>query len=61
MCGVDLTRIDGIDVTTALVVISETGVDMSRNWLRVSIRIGVAFLKENEGLGEWGAAKRAMR
>jgi hypothetical protein len=31
------------------------------NWLRVSIRIGVAFLKENEGLGEWGVAKRAMR
>jgi hypothetical protein len=41
MCGVDLTRIDGIDVTTALAVISETGADMSRfpsvghfaNWL----------------------------
>ncbi len=30
MCGVDLTRIDGIDVTTALAVVSETGVDMSR-------------------------------
>ena len=30
MCGVDLTRIDGIDVTTALAVISETGPDMSR-------------------------------
>ena len=30
MCGVDLTRIDGIDVTTALAVISETGADMSR-------------------------------
>jgi transposase len=30
MCGVDLTRIDGIDVTTALAVISEVGVDMSR-------------------------------
>lgn len=30
MCGVDLTRIDGIDVTTALTVISETGADMSR-------------------------------
>ena len=30
MCGVDLTRIDGIDVTTALVVISEVGADMSR-------------------------------
>jgi transposase len=30
LCGVDLTRIDGIDVTTALTVISEVGTDMSR-------------------------------
>ncbi|MDO9315817.1 MAG: IS110 family transposase [Burkholderiaceae bacterium] len=30
MCGVDLTRIDGIDVTTALAVVSEIGVDMTR-------------------------------
>lgn len=30
MCGVDLTRIDGIDVTTALVVISEVGCDMGK-------------------------------
>lgn len=30
MCGVDLTRIDGIDVTTALTVLSEIGADMSR-------------------------------
>jgi hypothetical protein len=30
MCGFDLTRIDGIDVTSALAVISETGTDMSR-------------------------------
>jgi transposase len=30
MCGVDLTRIDGINVTTALAVISETGTDMTR-------------------------------
>ena len=30
MCGVDLTRIDGIDVTTALAVVSEIGVDMAR-------------------------------
>ncbi|MES2264728.1 MAG: IS110 family transposase [Pseudomonadota bacterium] len=30
ICGVDLTRIDGIDVTTALTVISETGADMTR-------------------------------
>lgn len=41
MCGVDLTRIDGIDVTTALAVLAEIGADMSRfstvrkftNWL----------------------------
>lgn len=30
VCGVDLTRIDGIDVTTALAVVSEVGADMSR-------------------------------
>ena len=30
MCGVDLTRIDGIDIATALVVMSEVGADMSR-------------------------------
>jgi hypothetical protein len=29
MCGVDLTRIDGIDVTTVLAVISEPGVEMN--------------------------------
>jgi transposase len=30
MCGVDLTRIDGIDVTTALTIISEIGPDLGR-------------------------------
>jgi len=30
MCGVDLTRIDGIDVTTALAVVSEVGADLAR-------------------------------
>lgn len=30
VCGVDLTRIDGINVTTAMAVISETGTDMRR-------------------------------
>lgn len=30
MCGVDLTRINGIDTTTALKVISEVGPDLSR-------------------------------
>ena len=30
MCGVDLMRIDGVDVTTALAVVSEVGADMSK-------------------------------
>ena len=30
MCGVDLTRIDGMDVTTALAVVSEVCTDLSR-------------------------------
>ncbi len=30
LCGVDLTRIDGIDVTTAFKVLAEVGVDLSR-------------------------------
>jgi transposase len=30
MCGVDLTRIDGIDATKELVVLSEIGPDLSR-------------------------------
>jgi hypothetical protein len=30
MCGVDLTRIDGVDVTTALAVACEVGADMTR-------------------------------
>ena len=30
MCGVDLTRIDGVDVTTALAVVSEVGADLAR-------------------------------
>ena len=30
MCAVDVTRIDGIDVSTALSIISETGTDLSR-------------------------------
>jgi transposase len=30
LCGVDLTRIDGIDVTTAFKVLTEVGADLSR-------------------------------
>jgi transposase len=29
-CGADLTRIDGIDVTTAFKVLAEVGADLSR-------------------------------
>ena len=44
MFGVDLSRIDGVDVTTALVVVSEAGADLSRfpsakhfaNWFGLS-------------------------
>jgi hypothetical protein len=43
MCGTDLTRIDGLDTTTATTVISEAGYDMSKwkdedhfvSWLRL--------------------------
>jgi transposase len=37
MCGVDVTRVDGIDVSTALTIISETGTDLSRK------RAGITF------------------
>lgn len=30
MCGVDVTRVDGIDVSTALTIVSETGTDLNR-------------------------------
>ena len=30
LCGVDLTQIDGIDVTTAFKVLAEVGADLSR-------------------------------
>lgn len=30
MCGVDLTRIDGINVSTALTIVAEVGTDLSR-------------------------------
>ena len=42
MCGVDLTRIDGVDVTTALAVVSEVGTDMSR--IRRSIKHFTSWL-----------------
>ena len=30
MCGVDVTRVDGIDVSTAMMIVSEIGCDLSR-------------------------------
>lgn len=61
MCGVDLPRIDGIDVTTAPVVVSEIGTDMSRfptgkhfaSWLGLC-----PCTKGTGGLGVSGKTKR---
>jgi hypothetical protein len=30
MCGVDVTKVDGIDETTALNIVAEVGTDLSR-------------------------------
>lgn len=64
-CGVDLTRIDGIDTTTALKVISETGPDLSRfpthkhfaSWLNVCPGTRISGGKRLKG----GERKRANR
>ena len=49
MCGVELKRIDGFNVTTALAAVSETGTDMSKfpndkhfmSWLGVLAQRGL--------------------
>lgn len=33
MCGLDVTRVDGIDVSTALTIVSETGTDLKADFL----------------------------
>jgi hypothetical protein len=45
--GVDLTRIDGIDVMTGQTVISEVGLDMSR-WPKIISHPGSDFCPSNE-------------
>jgi transposase len=64
-CGVDLTRIDGIAVTTALKVIAETGPDLSRfptakhfaSWLNLCPNTRISGGKRLRG----GERKRANR
>ena len=63
MCGVDLTRIDGVDVTTALAVVSAVGADMSKfpsvkhftSWLGLC-----PGTKITGGLGVSGKTKRVV-
>ena len=65
VCGVDLTRIDGIDTTTALKVIAETGPDLSRfptakrfaSWLSLCPNTRISGGKRLRG----GERKRANR
>ena len=69
MCGVDLTRIDGIDVTTALVVVSEVGADMRKfpsdkhfaSWLGLcpGTKITGGKVMSGKTWGEW--ANRASQ
>ncbi len=68
MCGVDLTRIDGIEVTTALAVISETGSDMSRfptfahfaSWLGLCPRTRITGGKVMSGKTQRNANRAAQ-
>jgi len=69
MCGVDLTRIDGIDVSTALAVLSETGADMSRfasvghfsSWLNVCPGTKISGGKVLSGSSAKRTANRAAQ
>ena len=46
MTGVDLTRIEGIDETTALIVIGEIGLDMSK-WPSEGSSLGACVTDAN--------------
>ena len=56
LCGVDLTRIDGIDVTTVFKVLDEVGADLSRfksakhfaSWLGLCPQAGPADLHDGD-------------
>jgi len=68
MCGVDLTRIDGIEVTTALKVISEVGPDLSRfpsvkhftSWLGLCPGTKISGGKKLSGKSRSGANRAAQ-
>ncbi len=68
MCGVDLTRIDGIEVTTALKVISEVGTDLSRfpsvkhftSWLGLCPGTKISGGKKLSGKSRSGANRAAQ-
>jgi transposase len=63
LTGVDITRIDGIATETALIVVTEIGLDLSTfpseqnfvSWLRLSPKYGVSagkpLKKKNKGMG----------
>ena len=65
ICGVDLTSIDGIDVMTALTIVSEIGTDMSRfqdenhfaSWLGLTPAKDITGGKTN-GRGKWNVKNR---
>lgn len=68
MCGVDLTRIDGIEVTTALKVISEVGPNLSRfpsvkhftSWLCLCPGTKISGGKKLSGKSRSGANRAAQ-
>jgi len=68
MCGVDLTRIDGIDVATAMTVLSEIGVDMTKfptvkhftSWLGLSPGTKISGGKKLSGKTQRCANKAAQ-
>ena len=68
MCGVDLTRIDGIEVTTALKIMAEVGPDLSRfpsvkhftSWLGLCPGTKISGGKKLSGKSRAGANRAAQ-
>jgi transposase len=63
ICGVDLTSIDGIDVMTALTIVSEIGTDMSRfqDENHLASWLGLTPAKDITGGKTIGRAKRKVK